>query len=124
MLPGSMKAGMALGLFGGLVAFFGLAFLFTVDDSGMDSVVEMAVFLLVAVAFFALAGGFSKTSQWTQNALMLYCFIVAGILFGALVADLVPLWFSIIEIILAVLCIICASVGGTGTFLDSIEREA
>ena len=124
MFPASMKAGMACGLLGGLVAFFALAFLFTVEDSGFKSVGTMAVYLLLAVGFFALAGGFSKTSQWNQNALILYCFIVIGVLFGVLIGDLVPLWFSVIEIILAVLCILCSVTGGTSTYLAKLEQEA
>jgi len=124
MFPGSMKAGMACGLLGGLVAFFALAFLFGVSDNGMDAVKEMAVYLLSAVAFFALAGGFSKTSQWNQNALLLYAFIVIGVMFGVLAGDLAPLWFCTIEIVLGILCIICAVVGGTGSYLAKLEKEA
>ena len=124
MFPGSMKVGMACGLLGGLVAFFALAFLFGVNDNGMDSVKEMAIYLLTAVAFFALAGGFSKTSQWSQNALLLYCFIVAGVLFGVLIADLTPLWFTVIEIVLAILCIMSTVLGGTGSYLKKLEEEA
>ena len=67
MFPASMKAGMACGLLGGLVAFFALAFLFTVEDSGFESVGTMAVYLLLAVGFFALAGGFSKPSSGTRT---------------------------------------------------------
>ncbi len=124
MFPGSMKAGLGLGLLGGLVAFFALAFLFSVGDDGMDAVGEMTLYLLIAIAFFSLAGGFSKTSQWNQNALLLYTFIVTGFVFGTLIADMIPLWFSVIEIVIAVLCIICAVTGGTGRYLEKLESEA
>lgn len=119
--PGAMKGGMACGLLGGLVCFFALAYLLSVDDAGMSIVATMAIYLLSAVMFFAMAGGFSKTSQWTQNILIGYCFLAAGVLVAVAVSGLVPLWFFIIEIILVAIAVLCASVGNTAKYLSSPE---
>ena len=117
--PGAMKAGMAVGLFGGLVAFFAMAFLFNTDD---EPLLTMGLCLLIAVLYFALAGGFSKTSQWTQNVLIAYSFITTAAVLGIFIADLIPLWFAVIELVLGILAIAFASLGGSKAYLDNLHK--
>lgn len=121
--PGSMKVGMACGIIGGILAIVAAPFpIDTYADNGMGIVGAMCVLLLTAVLYFAMAGGFSKTSQWNQNILLGYCFLTGGVMFGLLIADLVPLWLSVTEIILAAIAILCVVAGGTGKFLSSPEK--
>ena len=117
--PGSMKIGMCMGLLGGLVAFFAMAFLLDINNEPLKT---MAVCLLVAVLYFALAGGFSKTSQWNQNVLMAYCFITIGVMIGVTIVEYVPLWFGVIELVLGVIALIASLAGGAKTYLNNPNR--
>ena len=118
-LPGSMKAGMAVGLLGGLDAFFAMAYLLQINN---DTLRTMSVCLLIAVLYFAMAGGFSKTSQWKQSVLLAYCFITFGVIFGAALIQYIPLWFAIIEGVLALVAIIASLSGGAEEYLNNPNR--
>ena len=117
--PGSMKIGMCMGLLGGLVAFFAMAFLFDIDDEPLQT---MAICLLVAVLYFALAGGFSKTSQWNQNVLTAYCFITIGVMFGVTIVEYIPLWFGVIELVLGVIALAAGLAGSSKMYLNNPNR--
>jgi len=121
--PGSMKAGLACGILGGLLALFAMAFPIDLStDSSMSLIATLAILLLTAVLYFAMAGGFSKTSQWNQNILLGYCFLTGGVMFGVFIAGLIPLWLFVAEIILAAIAILCALNGGSAKYLDSTEK--
>lgn len=119
--PGSMKCGLAAGILGGLVSFFAMAYTFKPDME--DAIISMGLLLLIAVMFFAIAGGFSKTSQWTQNVLLGFCLLTIGVSAAVLLIGYVPQWFSAIEIVLAVLATACAYLGTTGHYLETLAAE-
>jgi len=116
-----MKVGMAVGLFGGLLSFFAMAFVLNIND-GTNVIYTSGVYLATATVFFAMAGGFSKTSQWGQNVLIGYSFLSFGVCVGFFAASLVPVWFATISIILCVIAIACAAVGGTGAYLANKDK--
>ncbi|AGI47170.1 hypothetical protein TALC_00156 [Thermoplasmatales archaeon BRNA1] len=115
----SMKAGLAFALIGGIVAFFAMAFAlaYAVDGSGMDTVADAGLYLLMAVLFFALAGGFTRYAQWTQNVLIFMAFLTLGAAIGGFAAGYFELWFGIIEAVLGALCVAAAFMNGTARFL-------
>lgn len=116
-----MKVGMAVGLLGGLLSFFAMAYLLNIND-GANVIYSAGVYLATATVFFAMAGGFSKTSQWSQNVLIGYSFLTFGVCVGFFAAGFVPDWFAAISIILCIVAIACAAVGGTGVYLANKDK--
>lgn len=119
--PGSMKAGLTVGLLGGLLSFFAMAYTFKPDMN--DAILSMGILLLIAVMFFAIAGGFSKTSQWNQNVLLGFSLLTVGVSVATLVTGYVPAWFSAVEIVLALAAVFFAYSGKTGRFLEALAVE-
>ena len=116
-----MKAGLFVGLIGGLLSFFAMAYTFSPDMD--DALVSMGILLLIAVMFFAIAGGFSKTSQWTQNVLLGFSLLTVGVSVASMVIGYVPLWISAIETVLAVAAVFFAYLGKTGHYLENLAVE-
>lgn len=116
-----MKCGLAAGLLGGLVSFFAMAYTFKPDMD--DAIVSMGLLLLIAVMFFAIAGGFSKTSQWPQSVLLGFCLLTAGVSVATFFIGYIPQWISAIEIVLAVLATAFAYLGTTGHYLETLAAE-
>ncbi|AIZ57188.1 hypothetical protein Mpt1_c13260 [Candidatus Methanoplasma termitum] len=101
--PRIIKIGSALGFIGGLLCIFCLAFFFEADESMLS---RMGVYMLLAVMFFALAGGLSKGGQWTWNVLLLMTFLTISAVGCSVVFGIVDLYVAIILVVLGALIII------------------
>jgi len=103
----AMTAGFVFGILGGLVAMFSLVYCYYTPDQ--FELMNISLSMLSAVLFFAIAGAFTKTGQWSQNILMFMAFVTAGIMVAGTFVDYYPLWFGIIETAIAALIIAVAS---------------
>jgi len=77
--------------------------------TGIDSTNVLGtccMYLVVAVLFFALAGGFKENGQWNVSMMQLMCFIIIAIVaFGAIV-EIFSIAFTIVAVIAAVLVLV------------------
>ncbi len=92
-LPRIIKIGGALGFIGGIVGIICLVLFFEIEESTLTTA---GVYLLVAVMFFALAGGFAKEGQWSWNMLLLMTFLTIAVIGCAAVFDAIDLYAGII----------------------------
>jgi len=106
-VPRMVKVGGALGFVGGLVSIACLVLFFEADKSIL---LVMGVYMLVAVMFFALAGGLAKDGLWSWNMLMLMTFLTIGVVGGAVVFETVDLYAGIVMIAIGALIVATLSV--------------
>ncbi len=112
------KLGMILAGLGGCVAVGAFAFTY---ESALTTFVPMGALILLAVMFFALAGAFNTTGQWSPNALTYYAFIIAGVAVGVTLAGYINVYIGVAEIILAALVIVISNNPETRRFVAQSE---
>jgi hypothetical protein len=93
-VPGNIKIGGALGLLGGVISIVCMVIFFKLEES---TIAEMGAFMLLAVMFFALAGGLSKGGQWSWDVLLLMTFLTIG---ATLCATILGILFPVAAIVL------------------------
>lgn len=81
--PNGIKTAYGLGIFGGVLSIALMAFYFKPED---DILPEIAFYMLTAVLFFAMAGAFSKNSQWSWRVALFVSFICIGTAAGCTTA--------------------------------------
>lgn len=108
------KLGCGLGILGGIICMIGLVLYF---EAAQSAIVTMSLYMLAAVLFFALAGAFSQTGQWSWNVLMFMAFVTTGIILGGTIAGYYDFWFGFIETIVGILIIAVGALGDTKKFL-------
>jgi O-antigen/teichoic acid export membrane protein len=113
--PKIIKIGSALGFIGGLICIFCLAFFFEADDSMLT---YMGVYMLLAVMFFALAGGLSRGGQWTWSTLMLMAFLTISAVCCSVVFEIVDLNVAIILAIVGALIVLCLAMPASRIWVD------
>jgi len=101
-VPRTVKVGGALGFIGGLISIACLAIFFEADDSIL---MVMGAYMLVAVMFFALAGGLAKDGLWSWNVMILMAFLTIGVVGGSVVFEAVDLYAGIILIAIGALIV-------------------
>ena len=101
--PRMIKIGSALGFIGGLICIFCMAFFFEADESMLS---RMGAYMLLAVMFFALAGGLSKGGQWSWNVLLLMTFLTISAVCCSVVFDVVNLYAAIILVVIGALIVV------------------
>jgi len=97
-VPRFVKVGCALGFLGGLASIFCMAIFFKADN---NTLVNMGAYLLIAVMFFALAGGLSKSGLWSWNLLLLMTFLTIAAVCCAVVFSAVDIYPGAIMVIIA-----------------------
>lgn len=102
-IPRNVKMGSVFGFLGGIVAIALMAFYFSPDESAL---VNMGAYMLIAVMFFALAGGLSRSGQWSWDTLVLMSFVTMGVIGATMVFDAVDLDAGLVLILINVLIII------------------
>ena len=112
------KLGMILAGLGGCVAVGAFAFTY---ESALTTFVPIGALLLLAVMFFALAGAFNTTGQWTPRALTIYAFILAGVIMGVTLVEYINVYIGIVEFILAILVIVISNAPETRRFVSQSE---
>lgn len=79
------------------------------EFTGIDSsnvLGTCVMYLVVAVLFFALAGGFKENGQWNVSMMQLMCFVIIAIIaFGAIV-KIFPIAMVIVTIAMAILVLV------------------
>lgn len=60
-------------------------------------------YLVVAVLFFALAGGFKENGQWSAQMMSFMCFVIIAIVLFAAITEIFTILSAVILIVLAVI---------------------
>ena len=102
-VPGIVKFGGALGFFGGFVSMVCLVLFFDAEEGALAA---MGAYLLIAVMFFALAGGFARGGQWSWNVLLLMTFLTIGAVGCLLVFEAMDLYAGAILAVIGALIIL------------------
>lgn len=106
-VPRIVKVGGAFGFLGGLVSIICLAIFFEADEHVL---VDMGAYMLFAVMFFALAGGFAKGGQWQWDILLLMAFLTIGAVGCAVVFGAVDLYAGVILVLIGALIVVSLTV--------------
>lgn len=61
------------------------------------------VYLVVAVLFFALAGGFKQNGQWSTQMISFMCLVIIAVVLFAAITQIFTILSAVILIILAVI---------------------
>lgn len=117
-VPKMIKIGCALGFLGGLISIIFMVFFFHANKSML---VTMGVYLLIAVMFFALAGGLSKQSQWLWSTLMLMSFLTISAVGCAVVFGVMELYVGIILAAIGALIALSLSVPSSKTWANMLR---
>lgn len=102
-MSNTVKAGCVLGLVGGIIAMIGLIFFLKEETYAITT---MGVYMLAAVMFFALAGAYSATSQWSWKVLMFMNFLTLGVIIGGAIADYYNAAWAAIEAVIGILILV------------------
>ena len=80
----SLDVGAFFATLGGIVAIATMAMTGTIDGN-MDALGKIVYLLLIAVVFFAVAGGFRQNGQWTIEFMVIMSFaLIALAIVGAI----------------------------------------
>ena len=77
---------------------------------GIDSTNVLGVsclYLIVAVLFFALAGGFKENGQWNAAMMEFMCFVILAIVAFAAIVGFFPIIMTVVVVILNILVLSC-----------------
>lgn len=117
-MPRNAKFGAALGFIGGIIGIACLALYFEPEES---TLVDMGIFMLIAVMFFALAGGFMRTGQWSWDVLLLMSFLTIGFICAAVVFDIVNIEVAAVMVAIGALIILNLSMPSTKTWTNRMK---
>ena len=110
-----VKIGSALGFIGGIVSLLCMVIFFEAEDSALTL---MGTYLLIAVMFFALAGGLSKGGQWSWNVVLFMTFLTIGVIGMAVVMEVVDLYVGILLGAIGVLIVASLSTPSSKTWAN------
>ncbi|MBR5998885.1 MAG: hypothetical protein IK043_00360 [Candidatus Methanomethylophilaceae archaeon] len=80
------------------------------EFTGIDSSNTLGtccMYLIVAVLFFALAGGFKDNGQWNVSMMEFMCFVIIAIVVFAAILEIFSIAMAVILIAMAVFVLIC-----------------
>ncbi|MCL1979027.1 MAG: hypothetical protein FWG60_02580 [Methanomassiliicoccaceae archaeon] len=117
-VPGNVKIGSALGFIGGVVCIISMALFFEAEES---AVLDMGVYMLIAVMFFALAGGFTKNGPWSWEVLLLMTFLTIGIVVSSAVLGAVDPYAGAILVLIGILIVIGLSMRSSKTWANRMR---
>ena len=83
------------------------------EFTGIDSknvLGTCCMYLIVAVLFFALAGGFKQNGQWNVSMMELMCFVIIAIVVFAAILEIFTLAMALILIVMALFVLVCVLV--------------
>ena len=110
----SLTLGEVIAALAGAITIGLMAAQFTgIDDSNVLGV--CCVYLVVAVLFFALAGGFKENGQWSISMMEFMCFVIIAIVLFAAITEVFNVFAAIALIAMAVVVLI--------TILTSLKSE-
>ena len=77
--------------------------------TGIDSANVLGtccMYLIIAVLFFALAGGFKQNGQWNVSMMEFMCFVIVAIAVFAAIVKIIPLLIAGILIAMAIFVLV------------------
>jgi hypothetical protein len=114
-VPRIAKMGGALGFIGGIAAILCMALFFEADEKMLAI---MGAYMLIAVMFFALAGGFARDGKWSWDVLLVMTFLTVSAVGCAVIFDVADLYAGIVLIMIGVLIIACLSAPSSKTWAN------
>ncbi|MCL1811494.1 MAG: hypothetical protein FWG41_04695 [Methanomassiliicoccaceae archaeon] len=117
-VPRIVKIGCALGFIGGIICMIGLALFFEVEDSALAN---MGAYMLIAVMFFALAGGFAKGGQWSWNVLLLMTFLTIAAVGCSVIFEVLDVNVGIILVAVGALIVASLSMPSSKTWTNRMR---
>ena len=117
-VPMFIRIGCALGFIGGLVSMVCLALFFQESNSALA---EMGAYMLIAVMFFGLAGGLTKTGPWNWNALLLMTFLTISAVGCSAVFGIVDIYSAVILVLIGALIVVILSAPSSRTWGNMIR---
>jgi hypothetical protein len=118
IMPKSMKIGCALGAIGGIISIICLVLFFEADES---TILVMGVYMLLAVLFFAQTGAYTRNGQWPWDVLALVTFLTIGVVFAAMIFEVVEREPGILLIIIEALMIMALTRPSAKIWLSRIK---
>ena len=103
--PTSLNVGALVAALGGVVAIIAMAMTVTIEGN-MDAIGQVGYYLLVAIVFFAVAGGFKQNGQWPIELMILMSFVLIGLVIVGAILDVIGIWVMIALLIMAILVLV------------------
>jgi hypothetical protein len=117
-VPNNIKIGGALGLLGGVISIVCMAIFLKIEDS---AVAVMGVYMLIAVLFFALAGGFSKGGQWSWDVMLLMTFLTVGSTVCSVIIGITDIVAAAVLVLIGTLMVIILTSPASKTWMNRIR---
>jgi len=114
--PNGIKTALGLSLIGGA---FSVACLGLFNNFEENLLIIAPMYMLTAVLFFALAGAFTKNSQWGWRVALFISFLNLGIIAGCTAAEYFELWAGIVLMVFAICIIILEILPSSKKWLNS-----
>ena len=102
--PTSLSVGALAAALGGAVSIGALAM--TVDIGTMDAIGQVCYYLLTAIVFFAVAGGYKQNGQWPVELMILMNFVIIGLLVVGAIIDVIGIWIMVGLLVLELISLI------------------
>lgn len=103
--PTSLNVGALVAALGGVVAIIAMAMTVTIEGN-MDAIGQVGYYLLVAIVFFAVAGGFKQNGQWPTELMILMSFVLIGLVIVGAILDVIGIWVMIALLVMAILVLV------------------
>ena len=103
--PTSLNVGALVAALGGVVAIIAMAMTVTIEGN-MDAIGQVGYYLLVAIVFFAVAGGFKQNGQWPIELMILMSFVLIGLVIVGAILDVIGIWVMIALLVMAILVLV------------------
>lgn len=117
-LPRIIKIGSAVGIIGGVVCIALLALSY---ESNEDSLATLGLYMLVAVMLFALAGAFTRNSQWSWKMTIVMSYFTAGVVIGLTIPGFFNVHAGAILVVFCALIIVDLMFPSTKRWFTKIE---
>lgn len=102
--PTSLSIGALAAALGGAGTIGAMAM--TVNLGSMDAVGQVCYYLLTAIVFFAVAGGFKQNGQWPVELMILMNFVVIGLLVVGAIIGVIGIWVMLGLLVLELISLI------------------
>ena len=102
--PTSLKVGAFSAALGGVAMIIAMAM--TIDLSTDDAIGKVCYFLLTAIVFFAVAGGFKKNGQWPVELMIIMAFVAIALVIVGAIFNVYSVWNMIAPLVLAILALV------------------
>ena len=103
--PTSLSAGALVATLGGVVAIVAMAMTITLENNA-DALGQVGYYLLTAVMFFAVAGGFRQNGQWPTELMILMSFVIIGLVIVGAIIDVITIGVMIALLVMAILTLV------------------